>query len=113
MIRIFAESQGLGVMATAAFECAGHIHLAHTASAASISGPTFDYLTRMLDSECRSTFGPYKKLLIACLSIVHLPSATATLSEFQSQGPPLRNFLSSKKCICRMKADNEVTIELL
>ena len=102
------------MMAPPSLTCAHHIHLSNTASAPTLSGPALDYLTHMVDSEGRSTFGPYTKLLlIACLSIVHLPSATATLlSDFNFEGAPLRNFLSSKKCLCRMKADNEVPIEL-
>ena len=115
VIRAFADSLGLGEFAVASLECAHHRHLSHTNSAPTLSGPPLDYLTRMLDSEGRTTIGPYTKLLLmACLSIVHLPGTTSKLiSEFQFQGVPLRNFEGLKKCLFRLKNNNEIPIELL
>ena len=115
VIRVFGESQGLGEFAAASLECAHHIHLSNTASAPTLSGPALDYLTHMVDSEGRTTLGPYTKLLLmSCLSILHLPTATSKLiSEFQFQGAPLRNFEGVKKCLFRMKNNNEIPIELL
>lgn len=96
-------------------EGARHIHLAHSGSANALSASPLEYLTPLLDTEGRSTFGRYSRLLLlACLCNVQLLLSTVTLlSEFLFKGAPLRNALSSKKCLGRMKADNQLPMDLL
>ena len=115
VIETLGESEGLGAFDAASLACALHIHLSSTASAPTISGPALDYFTYMVYREDRTNLGPYTKLLLmACLSIVHLPSATSQIiSEFRFQGAPLRNFECMKKCLFRMKNINEFSRELL